>query len=114
MTANLDLRNVARLGLYQVCIIVGGVLGAAVSARLWNEFGLHGLPSYTPILRDYGFLLLLLPLGWVMAAMVLREKDGGEVWGYFGGWAVLLGLVILLLSATVVPWLRICLLTLSP
>ena len=49
-----------------------------------------------------------------MAAMVLREKDGGEVWGYFGGWAVLLGLVILVLSATVVPWPRICLLTLSP
>ena len=81
MNGALDLRNMARLGLFQICTVVGGVLGAAVTARLWNEFGLQGLPWYTPLLRDYGMILLLVPLGWVIAAFVLRERENGELYG---------------------------------
>ena len=114
MTVVLDLRNMARLGLFQICIVVGGVLGAAITARLWNEFGLQGLPWYTPLLRDYGFWLLLVPLGWVMAAFALRERDRGEVYGYVAGWIALIGLLILVLSANVIPWLTLCLFQLSP
>lgn len=75
MTADLDFRNAARLGLFQVCLVVGGALGAA--------------------------------------AMAIRLRDGGAVWAYFSGWAVIFVLLALVLGANVLPWLRLCLLTLS-
>jgi hypothetical protein len=113
MTADLDFRNAARLGLFQVGLIVGGVLGAAATLRLWNEFGLHGIPWYTEYLRDYGFWLLPLPVVWIALAMSMRQKDGGEVWAYFSGWVVIFALTALALGADVFPWLRLCLLQLS-
>ena len=45
--------------------MVGGVLGAAATLRLWNEFGLQGIPWYTEYLRDFGLWLLLLPVAWI-------------------------------------------------
>ena len=113
MNADLDFKNAARLGLFQVCSVVGGVLGAAATLRLWNEFGLHGIPWYTEYLRDFGLWLLILPVAWIGVAMTIRQRDGSEVWAYFSGWAVIFGLLALVLGANVVPWLRLCLLTMS-
>jgi len=113
MTADLDFKNAARLGLFQVCLVVGGVLGATATLRLWNEFGRQGIPWYTEYLRDFGFWLLLLPVAWIALAMVLRQRDGGEVWAYFSGWAVIFSLLAFVLGANVFPWLRLCLFRLS-
>jgi len=113
MTADLDFRNAARLGLFQVCLVVGGALGAAATLRLWNEFALQGIPWYTEYLRDFGFCLLLVPVAWIAAAMAIRLRDGGAVWAYLSGWAVIFALLALVLGANVLPWLRLCLLTLS-
>ncbi len=113
MTADLDFKNAARLGLFQVCLVVGGVLGAAATWRLWNEFGLQGIPWYTEYLRDFGLWLLLLPVAWIAVATTIRQRDGGEVWAYFSGWAVIFSLLALVLGANVLPWLRLCLLQLS-
>ena len=93
--------------------MVGGVLGAAATLWLWNEFGLHGIPWYTEYLRDFGFWLLLLPVAWIAVATVIGQRGGGEVWAYFSGWAVIFSLLALALGANVLPWLRLCVLQLS-
>ena len=93
--------------------MVGGVLGAAATLWLWNEFGLHGIPWYTEYFRDFGFWLLLLPVARIAVATVIGQRDGGEVWAYFSGWAVIISLLALVLGANVLPWLRLCVLQLS-
>jgi hypothetical protein len=105
-------RNMAIVGLFQVGVIVAGVLAAGVTHKWFTTFNAR-LPSSTILLAEYGFLALVLPVVWIAVALLaLRREDDPDSesvrWlAFLSGIVVLLLLLLGIVYAVVSPWLRL-------
>ena len=99
-------RNAVLVALFQVGVIVFGVLTSGLSQKWWASLNTP-LPATTLFLIHYGVVLLCLPVLWI--AVVLRvglSAWADEVKGLaFGsGFILILGLLIFIGYAVLAPW----------
>ena len=102
-------KNAVMVALMQTGTIVGGVLAAGTSGKVWKTmFG----PDHVPIsffqLMNFGPLALAIPIVWIVFVLVLRQRtevsDDAKSLGFGSG---VLILVVLIISISVVilgPW----------
>jgi uncharacterized membrane protein YdcZ (DUF606 family) len=103
-------RNMVIVALFQVGVIVAGVLAAGATHKWHTTFNAR-LPQATTVLAEYGFVALVLPVAWVTAALTLprRSEDPGAaaVVAFASGIVVLLVLLVVVGHAAIRPWLRL-------
>jgi hypothetical protein len=119
MTPRLTYKNITYIGLIQVGVVVAGVLGAGSTYKAWTTFGIP-LGQATRFAADYGFVLLGVPVVWIVVALVVQHRDKSadapEAATFASGVLVLLLLVVGAFQATALPWVRLfgsCSLSLS-
>jgi len=98
------------LALAQTGVIVAGILGCGASARALSGYDLP-LPAVTLVLLRYGFLFLLLPLLWIVVAMVVHQR---ESWSeqtrqlaFVSGVFLLVALVVCGAYGSISPWVQL-------
>jgi hypothetical protein len=98
--------NLARLAVMQVGVIVVGVLASGLWHRLSISNGM-AMPLPAGLLYNYGVAGLLIPLAWLLVALLLRRSsaipDGVKALAFILGIAMLLGLVVFVIYADVFP-----------
>jgi hypothetical protein len=99
--------NAVRLALLQVAVVLFGVLASAACLRLVENSGLPGMATVTVFMTEYGWMLLLLPLGWTW--LMVRRHHGDAAEGarpviFVAGVLLLLGLCLLTVVAILQPW----------
>jgi hypothetical protein len=102
--------NAVLLAILQIGVIVGGVLSAAASRRLWESAEVV-TPLATVFLMDFGLLALALPAAWVSMALRCRRRtdlsDGLKGVVFVSGVVLLIGLVLAVGFAVIPPWLHV-------
>jgi len=89
--------TISRLALFQFLAIGYAIIGVAVLMKTTHYAGSPG--AFAAILRDYGFLLLILPAIWIMAASIEAhrpKRNTGDLDIILGSGFGLLALLILI------------------
>lgn len=107
-------RNLCVLALVQVGVVIVNVLSAGAAQRWYTELIAIGVPDITMplpcrLLTQYGWLMILLPVGWLSGALkVLHGQDASRhatVGVVSAGLLLLAGLVMLWWFGVASPWL---------
>ena len=98
------LRNTTLLALFQIGVIVAGVLAAGAACKWWEQTNMAP-PRSVVLISEYGWLALLVPLTWIVVTLVLQRRAGDE--GVAALIAYLSGLFVLLLLLVSVSYLVI-------
>ena len=103
-------RNAVVLALTQVGVIVAGVLACGASSKAWGNSGLD-LPAATAFLLLAGPFLLLVPLVWIVVAMLVRQRaswsEDARQLVFAGGLLLLVALVVFEAYGIVSPWVKV-------
>jgi hypothetical protein len=95
-----NIRNAVIVAMMQVGVIVAGVLACGVACK-WLSRMLDGaeLPGSVLLMRNYGFVALVIPLTWIAVALTMRERanvsENVKTLTYLLGIVILIGLIIL-------------------
>ncbi len=99
--------NATRLAVMQVGVIVVGVLASGLWRRVTITDGL-AMPAPAGLLYRYGVAGLLIPLGWLLFALLLRRSssvpDGVKALAFILGIVMVIGLIVFVLYADVAPF----------
>ena len=107
-----NVRNAVLVALMQVGVIVFGVCGAGASRRAWTamEDKLQ-IPDSISNVIHYGPLAMVIPLGWALFALWLRERpdvsDDAKSLAFYSGIMVVVLLALIMGVADIKPWLGI-------
>ena len=103
-------RSAIRIALIQVGVVLAGILAASVgdhAARGRVGF----VPDSTAFLARFGFLLIALPLAWLMTVLRLRKNAAWAAWAHVqkilalgSGIALIVGLTLFSAYAAGKPW----------
>lgn len=98
--------NTTLVALMQTGVVVAGVLASGLWHRFTNGNGLP-MPPLAGLLYNYGQTGLLIPLAWLIPALLLRRSssvpDGVKSLAFILGIVLLIGLVLLVICADVAP-----------
>jgi hypothetical protein len=103
------IKNAVLVAIMQTGVIVGGVLGAGTSYKVWKTFsGLDTVPSSISLLMNLGPLALVVPPVWIASVLVLRLRpevsDDAKSLAFTTGIIILLALGLLMGGAIITPW----------
>ncbi len=103
-------RNSVLLALLQVGALVGGILAAGASQKLWHTHSAAPAPWVTYLVVNYGALALIAPLLWI-AAMVRygrspEASEGGKALAFASGLALLTLILGVAVCAVIQPWVH--------
>ncbi len=107
-----NVRNAVMLALMQIGVIVFGVCGAGASRRAWTamEDKLQIPDSISQVIH-YGPLAMVIPLGWALFVLWLRERpavsDEAKSMAFYSGVVLVVLLGLIMGVAVIKPWLGI-------
>lgn len=100
--------NAVLLALVQVGLVIIGTLGAGAGWRYRTDLHLP-VPFQTAVLTEWGLWLLLVPLFWLTAVLLIRRSatigDGAKVLAFWSGVVLIFALVAFAVPAAGKPWL---------
>jgi hypothetical protein len=104
-------RNTVILALVQVGVIVFGVLTAGAAVKWYTTLIFLRPPTATICLAEYGALALVLPVGWLTAALRMKRRgadtDSAQWIIFSSGILLLLVLLLGVVYAAVGPLFRL-------
>lgn len=104
-----SIANAVKIAVMQVGVIVIGVLAAATAYRSSN-IGQGIIPLITIVATNFGGLLLVIPIAWIIGALQIRRADGisddAKKLAFLSGVAILILLAIFFAYAAIMPWLH--------
>jgi hypothetical protein len=105
-------KNAVVVALMQTGVIVGGVLAAGTSGKVWKTmFGPGTVPASLVQLMTLGPLALVIPLVWIVSVLVLRQRaevsDDAKSLGFGAGVLILVALILSIGAVVLRPWLGV-------
>ena len=104
------IRNAVYVALMQIWVVVIGVLAGGLCVKAWTAMAAP-LPLPVAFLENCYYLLLLIPVLWLIAALLIRNapgiSDDAKSLAFVAGLVLLMALGAFVLYADISPWMHI-------